>query len=118
MTEKSSYILYGIKNCASVKKARQWLDKHSVTYQFHDFRIDGLTPVQLQLFIECAGWESILNKRSTSWRHVAEAQKIDLNAETAAALMLANVTLIKRPVLVAGEQVFIGFNAETYQTLL
>ncbi|MCF7970383.1 MAG: ArsC family reductase [Methylococcaceae bacterium] len=118
MTENSSCILYGIKNCDSVKKARQWLEKNNLEYQFHDFRVDGLTPEQLQMFIEQAGWESLLNKRSTSWRQVDEAQKRDLNAEKAAALMLANLTLIKRPVLVAGEQVFIGFNAETYQTLL
>jgi len=118
MTEKSSCILYGIKNCDSVKKARQWLDKHNVEYQFHDFRVDGLTSEQLQIFIERAGWESVLNKRSTSWRQVDETQKIDLNAEKAAVLMLANLTLIKRPVLVAGEQLFIGFNAENYQTLL
>ena len=110
--------LYGIKNCDSVKKARQWLDKHEVAYQFHDFRVDGLTSAQLQVFIEKVGWESVLNKRSTSWRQVDEAQKTDLNAEKAAALMLANLTLIKRPVLVADEQLLIGFNAATYQTLL
>ena len=110
--------LYGIKNCDSVKKARQWLDKHEVAYQFHDFRVDGLTSEQLQVFIEKVGWESVLNKRSTSWRQVDEAQKTDLNAEKAAALMLANLTLIKRPVLVADEQLLIGFNAATYQTLL
>ena len=110
--------LYGIKNCDSVKKARQWLDKHEVAYQFHDFRVDGLTSEQLQVFIEKVGWESVLNKRSTSWRQVDEAQKKDLNAEKAAALMLANLTLIKRPVLVADEQLLIGFNAATYQTLL
>ncbi len=118
MTEKSSCILYGIKNCDSVKKARQWLDENTIEYQFHDFRVHGLKPEQLQMFIDRSGWESLLNKRSTSWRQVDEAQKIDLNAEKAAALMLANLTLIKRPVLVADEQLFIGFNPETYQTLL
>ena len=111
-------ILYGIKNCDSVKKTRVWLDKHEVAYQFHDFRVDGLSSRQLDTFIEKAGWEKLLNKRSTSWRQLADEQKIDLNAETASSLMLNNLTLIKRPVLDTGEQIFIGFNLENYQTLL
>jgi len=112
------YILYGIKNCDSVKKARKWLDQHELAYQFHDFRVEGLTPEQLQLFIEKGTWEKLLNKRSTSWKQLEAMQKADLNAEKVAALMLAQPTLIKRPVLVANEQLFIGFNADTYQTLL
>ncbi len=111
-------ILYGIKNCDSVKKARLWLDKHAIAYQFHDYRVDGLSSEQLAVFIEQAGWESLLNKRSTSWRQLTDAQKTDLDASKAASLMLENLTLIKRPVLVNGEQLFIGFNTENYQTLL
>ena len=111
-------ILYGIKNCDSVKKARQWLDKNDVNYQFYDFRIDGLSMGQVQSFIDKASWEALLNKRSTSWRQLADEQKTDLNAEKVAGLLLDNPTLIKRPVLVTDEQFFIGFNAETYQTLL
>lgn len=111
-------ILYGIKNCDSVKKARQWLDKNDVVYQFHDFRVDGLSMEQVQEFIDKASWEALLNKRSTSWRQLDDEQKIDLNAEKVADLLLDNPTLIKRPVLVTDEQFFIGFNAETYQTLL
>ncbi len=110
--------LYGIKNCDSVKKARMWLDDHEITYQFHDFRVGGLSSHQLDVFIAKSGWEKLLNKRSTSWRQLSDEQKSDLNAEKAAVLMLENVTLIKRPVLESGEQFFIGFNAETYQTLL
>lgn len=111
-------ILYGIKNCDSVKKARQWLDKNEIAYQFHDFRTDGLTVQQIQGFIDKASWEALLNKRSTSWRQLVDEQKTDLNAEKVAGLLLDTPTLIKRPVLVADEQFFIGFNAETYQTLL
>lgn len=111
-------ILYGIKNCDSVKKARSWLDKHEVVYQFHDFRTDGLSPEQLDSFIKKAGWEQLLNKRSNSWRQLNDLQKIDLNREKAASLMLNNPTLIKRPVLQIDGQIFIGFNAENYQTLL
>lgn len=110
--------LYGIKNCDSVKKARLWLEKNNIAYQFHDFRVDGLSAQQLAFFIQKAGWESLLNRRSTSWRQIPEQQKADLNATRAASLMLDNLTLIKRPVLDTGEQLFIGFNAENYQTLL
>lgn len=111
-------ILYGIKNCDSVKKARLWLDNHEVAYQFHDFRVDGLSAQQLASFIEEAGWESLLNRRSNSWRQLTDQQKTDLNAVKAAGLMLDNLTLIKRPVLDTGEQLLIGFNSENYQTLL
>ena len=111
-------ILYGIKNCDSVKKARLWLDNHEVAYQFHDFRADGLSAQQLASFIEKSGWESLLNRRSTSWRQLTDQQKTDLNAVKAADLMLDNLTLIKRPVLDTGEQLLIGFNSENYQTLL
>ena len=110
--------LYGIKNCDSVKKARQWLDKNGVDYKFHDFRVDGLSAQQLDVFIEKSSWEDLLNKRSTSWRQIDEAQKTNLNIEKAVALMLENPTLIKRPVLNADALFFIGFNTETYQTLL
>ena len=111
-------ILYGIKNCDSVKKARLWLDENNVDYQFHDFRIDGLTVQQIQSFIAKAGWEKLLNKRSTSWRQLDELQQADLNAEKAAVLMLDNPTLIKRPVLQLDEQLIIGFNAKIYQSIL
>lgn len=110
--------LYGIKNCDSIKKARSWLDEHEVVYHFHDFRVDGLSSEQLDLFINQAGWESLLNKRSNSWRQLDDQQKASLNAEKAACLMLENPTLIKRPVLQTDEQILTGFNAEKYQTLL
>ena len=95
-----------------------WLDNHEVAYQFHDFRADGLSAQQLASFVEKAGWESLLNRRSTSWRQLTDQQQTDLNAVKAAGLMLDNLTLIKRPVLDTGEQLLIGFNSENYQTLL
>ena len=110
--------LYGIKNCDSVKKSRLWLDENNVDYQFHDFRVDGLTEQQIQSFIAKTGWEKLLNKRSTSWRQLDEQQQADLNAEKAAVLMLDNPTLIKRPVLQLDEQLIIGFNAKIYQSIL
>lgn len=95
-----------------------WLDNHEISYQFHDYRVAGLSPEQLAVFIEKAGWEMLLNRRSTSWRKLTDQQRTDLNAEKAASLMLKNLTLIKRPVLDNGEQLLIGFNSEKYQTLL
>ena len=111
-------ILYGIKNCDSVKKAQKWLDSHHVVYQFHDFRSDGLTLEKIHEFIAQSDWELLLNKRSTSWRQLTDEQRTDLNAEKAALLMLELPTLIKRPVLESAQHLFIGFNTTNYQTLL
>lgn len=110
--------LFGIKNCDSVKKARAWLDKHDIAYQFHDFRVDGLSSEQLDYLMEQAGWQILLNKRSNSWRQLDDQQKVDLTKEKAADLMISNPTLIKRPVLQRGEQILAGFNAKNYQTLV
>jgi len=111
-------ILYGIKNCDSVKKARKWLVEHDVEYQFHDFRSDGISVELIQSFIALSSWEKLLNKRSTSWKQLDVQQKDNLTEASVIALMLATPTLIKRPVLVAEEHFFIGFNADNYQTLL
>ena len=96
------YTLYGIKTCDTVKKARQWLDQNGLAYQFHDYRIDGLTPQQLNNFAEHLDWTVLLNKSSTSWRQ----------------LMLNNPTLIKRPILEVDDRLLIGFKADTYKTEL
>ena len=106
--------LYGIKNCDTVKKARRWLDDQSLSYQFHDFRQDGLDSVALSQWVEQLGWETLLNRRSTSWRQLDDADKTDLDATRAIALMLANPTLIKRPVLQHADQLLVGFNAANY----
>jgi len=111
-------ILYGIKNCDSVKKARKWLSENGVDYQFHDFRSDGITEELVQSFISQGSWEILLNKRSTSWKQLDAADKENITEEKVIALMLATPTLIKRPVLVAEDHFFVGFNPETYQTLL
>ncbi|WP_031433173.1 ArsC family reductase [Methylomarinum vadi] len=110
--------LYGIKNCDTVKKARKWLDEHGVDYRFHDYRVDGLDLDLLLRFNAAMGWESMLNKRSTSWRQLDEAQKNHLNEQSALKLMLEIPTLIRRPILDTGEQMLIGFNAEHYQKAL
>lgn len=111
-------ILYGIPNCDTVKKARKYLDSHPIDYQFHDFRKQGLTPETVQHWCEQLGWEAVLNKRSTSWRALDEADKADLNADKAITLMLAQPTLIKRPVLDINGQYQVGFKDADYQQAL
>ena len=111
-------ILYGIKNCSTVKKARDWLDQHAIAYQYHDVRVDGLTLIQLQDFIARADWQKLLNRSSSSWRQLSDEQKSDLDADKAIALILEKPTLLKRPVLDTGKQLLVGFKAEDYQQLL
>ncbi len=112
------HTLYGIKNCDTVKKARQWLDQNGITYQFHDFRTDGLTLAQLNEFATRSDWNKLLNRSSTSWRQLDAGQQSDLTLEKAIALMLNTPTLIKRPILDTGDKLMIGFNAGHYQTEL
>lgn len=110
--------LYGIKNCDTVKKTRNWLEQNGVVYQFHDYRVDGLDLSLLEHFEVKLGWEQMLNRRSTSWRQLSDADKTDLDKTKALQLMLTHPTLIKRPVLDTEEQMLIGFSTTTYQTLL
>ena len=107
-------ILYGIKNCDTVKKARKFLDAHNVDYSFHDFREDGLNPIQLRAWATELGWESLLNKRSTTWRHLPDETKENINEVLALMVMEDQPTLIKRPVLELADRVLIGFNEKTY----
>lgn len=111
-------ILYGIKNCSSVKKARDWLDEHNITYQYHDVRLDGLTEDCLKNFIERADWQTLLNRSSSTWRQLTPAQQSDLNPDKAITLILEKPTLLKRPVLDTGDKLFVGFKLEDYQQLL
>ncbi|WP_340620371.1 ArsC family reductase [Xenorhabdus siamensis] len=137
-TPQKTFTLYGIKNCDTVKKARRWLEDQEIPYQFHDYRVDGLSPELLQIFIEQVGWEALLNTRGTTWRKLTNEQKSTINnAETAKALMLEQPAIIKRPLLVskpvivskpvtskpsaseaiasATESYLLGFKAEQYQ---
>lgn len=107
--------LYGIKNCDTIKKARAWLAEHQVDYRFHDYRSDGLDASLLDQFIDQLGWQALLNTRGTTWRRLDESvrNRID-NAQTATALMLQQPAIIKRPLLVVGGEMFLGFKAEQY----
>ncbi len=107
-------ILYGIKNCGTVKKARQWLETEGHLYRFHDFRADGLNEVLLEQLEAALGWESLLNRRGTSWRNLDEHQRENLDRPKAISLMLNHPTLIKRPVLETGTKTLIGFTPDEY----
>ncbi len=109
--------LYGIKNCDTVKKARTWLDKHGVDYQFHDFRADGLEQGTVAEWLEELGWETLVNKRSTSWKALDAAARENMNADSALAAIMEQPTLIKRPLLDTGHERFSGFSAAKYQSI-
>ncbi|GGK78960.1 ArsC family reductase [Amphritea balenae] len=109
--------LYGIANCDTVKKAQRWLQTNNVAFSFHDFRKDGLTEQQLNVWIEQLGWEVLLNKRSTSWRQLDDEVKNNIDQASAIREMLATPTLIKRPVLVQNDSYKVGFKENEYSAL-
>lgn len=109
--------LYGIPNCDTVKRARRWLDDHGIAYRFHDLRRDGLDDDRLAAWIDAVGWESLLNRRGTTWRRLPEAARAGIDRGNAARLMLEQPTLIRRPVLARGRRLQVGFDADSYQAL-
>ncbi|WMY75515.1 ArsC family reductase [Buttiauxella selenatireducens] len=113
-------ILYGIKNCDTIKKARRWLEAQGVDYQFHDYRVDGLDAELLNSFIVALGWEALLNTRGTTWRKLDEAHRASItDAQTAAELMLSMPAIIKRPLLYApGQPMLLGFNESNYKMFI
>ena len=112
-----SIVLYGIKNCDTVKKARSWLKSQQIEYTFHDFRVDGLTKNMLEDFLKHVEWEALLNKRGTTWRKLPDKLKHDVNKKKALELMYQNPALIKRPVLVYGKKFFVGFSETDYKKI-
>jgi arsenate reductase len=111
-------IVYGIKNCDTVKKACRWLNDNGIAYQFHDFRVDGLDRKTIDDWLKTVAWQDLLNRKSTTWRQLEPAQRDNLNAESAIELMLTSPTIIKRPVLVQTDSVVIGFSDESYSNQL
>lgn len=109
--------LYGIANCDTVKKARTWLDTHGVTFAFHDYKKVGVDEQALDGWIAQVGWEPLLNRAGTTFRKLPHADKADIDAGKARGLMIAHPSMIKRPVLVAGDRVEVGFKPERYAAL-
>ncbi len=110
-----STIVYGIKNCDTIKKALKWLDNNNVDYSFHDYRKDGLDEALLSELCQLSDPQAMLNKRSTSFRALSDDQKSNLDNDSLKALFLETPTLIKRPLLIRDNQSHLGFKAEQYQ---
>ena len=105
-------IVYGIPNCDTVKRARAWLDAHGSSYTFHDFKKAGVPEARLDAWLRAAGWEALLNRKGTTWRQLADAQRAAVvDAASARQLMLAQPSVIKRPVVEWGDgRITVGFD--------
>jgi arsenate reductase len=110
-----SVALYGIKNCDTVKKARHWLDGEGIAYDFHDYKIMGVDPDRLKAWCEEFGWERVLNRSGTTFRKLPGSAKENLDADAAIKLMLAQPSMIKRPIVDIGMRRIVGFNPEIYR---
>ena len=110
-------IIYGISNCDSVKKSLNWLNKNNIDYQFHDLRKDGLPNELLSSFFEQLDWQELVNKRSTTFRGLSDEIKNTFNKELAFETILAQPTLLKRPLLSLNNNLYLGFKPEQYQEL-
>ena len=106
--------IYGIKNCDTMKKARGWLDGRGTAYRFHDYKAEGIDRAHLERWCAELGWEAVLNRQGMTFRNLREAEKQDLTAEKAIALMLKQPSMIKRPVLEADSKLLVGFKREPY----
>ena len=107
--------VYGIKNCDTMKKARAWLDAHGIAYAFHDYKTEGIARAKLEAWVKAAGWETVLNRAGTTFRKLTDADKNGITEKKAIALMLAQPSMIKRPVLEQGATLLVGFKPEIYE---
>lgn len=108
-------ILYGIRNCDTMKKARAWLEGRGVAYRFHDYKTEGVSREALEGWSARVGWETLLNRAGTTFRKLSEEDRQGIDREKAVALMLAHPSLIKRPVLEKGGDILVGFRPEVYE---
>jgi arsenate reductase (glutaredoxin) len=110
----SSITLYGIPNCDTVKKARNYLAARGVAYQFHDYKKAGVAKADLERWAAEVGWEKLLNKAGTTFKKLPDADRADIDETKAIALMQANPSMIKRPVVEGGKTLLVGFNPQVY----
>jgi len=115
MAAKKRNVIYGIKNCDTMKKARAWLDGRGVAYAFHDYKAEGIDRARLESWAKAVGWEILLNRAGTTFRALPDAAKEGLTEARAIALMLDQPSMIKRPVLDLGGKLLVGFKAEVYE---
>jgi arsenate reductase len=118
MPKSKSITIYGIKNCDTMKKARAWLDQRGVTYAFHDYKAAGIERGALEGWAREVGWETLLNRAGTTFRGLPDKDKDGLTENKAIALMLAQPSMIKRPVLDIGGKLLVGFKPEQYEKVL
>ena len=107
--------LYGIPNCDTIKKARKWLQDNDIEYRFHNYKSDGVPEKKLKAWVRQVGWETLLNRRGTTWRKLDDATKENVNEKSAIQLMLDNPSIIKRPVLEINSQIIVGFSESDYR---
>lgn len=106
--------IYGIKNCDTMKRARAALDAAGIAYKFHDYKVAGIAEDLLRSWVAQVGWERLLNRAGTTFRKLSDADKQDIDADRAVALMLANPSMIKRPVLDRAGTLTVGFDPAAY----
>ena len=109
--------MYGIPNCDTIRKAKKWLTGHDIEFEFHDYKKSGVPKQSLQKWNQQLGWETLLNKRGTTWRKLDDSVKNSVNEKTAIRLMLENPSIIKRPVLDINGQYTVGFSEDIYRQL-
>ncbi|MCE2573712.1 ArsC family reductase [Motilimonas eburnea] len=110
-------VLYGIKNCDTIKKAKAWLDKEQIDYTFHDYRVDGIDSEMVSAFFAQLDWQNVVNKRGTTYRALSDEAKANLSAQTALPLLIEQPAMIKRPILVHQGNYYLGFKPDQYATI-
>jgi arsenate reductase len=109
--------VYGIPNCDTIKKARKWLQNNNIEYRFHNYKSDGVPEKKLKSWVRQVGWETLLNRRGTTWRRLDEATKENISEKSAIQLMLDNPSIIKRPILEVGSKIAVGFSEIEYKQI-
>lgn len=109
--------MYGIANCDTIKKAKSWLEKHNIEFEFHDYKKQSVSPDFLRAMINKHGLDTIVNKRGTTFRKLSEQEKSGLNEEAAITLLKAQPSMIKRPILVHSNGSSVGFKSEQYSEI-
>jgi len=110
--------VYGIRNCDTMKKAFAWLDEHHVAWELHDYKRDGAPAERLAAWVQALGWERLANTRGTTWRKLPEADRKDLDQARALALLAAHPSAIRRPIVEAGGELLVGFDADECERVL
>jgi arsenate reductase len=118
MARTKAVTIFGIKNCDTMKKARSWLGKHAVAHTFHDYKVEGIDDGTLRKWAREVGWQTLLNRAGTTFRKLPEAKKEGIGEKQAIALMAAQPSMIKRPVLDVGGKLLVGFDPAAYKAAL